>query len=156
MYKTGCRWDECHKKCTIGELGVQAEHHIKFRRDKNHKLDLVNGTYDKTEVHRVNVTYEQEVRQSFGCATTITTENGVDKQIGKRAKSFDYSGKTIVSIKVEKQNIRNKTERVRMLSSGGTWVYDPWGKVPSLRKSERLQSQVLAPLWKKGSKHLAS
>jgi hypothetical protein len=27
-------WDECHNKCTLGELGVQAKHHIKFRCDK--------------------------------------------------------------------------------------------------------------------------
>jgi hypothetical protein len=119
-------WDECHKKCTIGELGVQAEHHIKFRRDENGKLDLENGRYDDSEVHHVNVKYEQEVRQCFGCATTtITTEKGEEKQKGKRARSFDYSGKTIISIKAEKQNIRNEIERVRNLPIGRKWVYDP-------------------------------
>jgi hypothetical protein len=40
---------------------------------------------------------------SFGCATTITTENGKEKGIGKCSRSFNYSGKTIVSIKVENQ-----------------------------------------------------
>jgi hypothetical protein len=100
-------WDECHKKCTIGELGVKAEHHIKFRCDKNNKLDLVNGTFDDAEVHHVNVKYEQEVRQSFGCATMITTNSqGEEIRIGKTAKSFDYSTKTIISIKVENQNIK--------------------------------------------------
>jgi hypothetical protein len=53
-------WKECHIKCNIGELRVKAEHHIKFWRDKNNKLDLVNGTYDDAEVHHVNVKYEQE------------------------------------------------------------------------------------------------
>ena len=119
-------WDECHKKCTIGELGVQAEHHIKFRRDKNNKLDLVNGKYDEAEVHHVNVKYEQEVRQSFGCATTVTTnENGEEKRIGKTARSFDYSGKTIISIKAEDQNIKNEADRVRQLAMGSNWVFDP-------------------------------
>ena len=55
----------------------------------------------------------------------LTTENGEEKWIGKRARSFDYSGKTIISIKVEKQNIRNENERVRKLPIGGKWVYHP-------------------------------
>jgi hypothetical protein len=27
-------WDKCHKKCTISELSVKAQHHIKFPLDK--------------------------------------------------------------------------------------------------------------------------
>jgi hypothetical protein len=49
-----------------------------------------NGKYDDAEVHHVNVKYKQEVRQSFGCPpTTLMTENGEDKQTGKRTRSFD-------------------------------------------------------------------
>jgi hypothetical protein len=51
-----------------------------------------------------------------------------EKQIGKRAKPFDYSGKTIIAIKVENQNIINEIERVRKLPAGGTWVQDPQAK----------------------------
>jgi hypothetical protein len=47
--RTAWSWDKCHKKCMIGELGVQAEQHVKFWRDKNNKLDLENGTYDDAE-----------------------------------------------------------------------------------------------------------
>jgi hypothetical protein len=96
-------WEECHKKCTIvGELRVKAEHRIKFWCDKNNKLDLVKGTYDDAEVYyHVNVKYEQEIRHSFGCATTVTTNpNGEEIRIGKTVRSFDYLGKTIISIKV--------------------------------------------------------
>jgi hypothetical protein len=42
--------------------------------------------HNDAEVHHINVKYEQEVRMSFGCATTITTENGEEKQLGKCAR----------------------------------------------------------------------
>jgi hypothetical protein len=122
-------WDECHKKCTIGELGIQAEHHIKFRRDMNGKVDLKNGTYDDAEVHHVNVKYEQEVRQCFGCAMVNVLGTEEQQIVGKRARSFDYSGKTIISIKAENQNIKNECDRVRKLPrASGKWVYDPRAK----------------------------
>jgi hypothetical protein len=108
-------------------------------------------------VHHVNVKYEQEVRQSFRCATTITTnENGEEKRVGKRARSFDYSGKTIVSIKVELQNIRNENERVRKLPIGGGWVYDPREKGSFFEEERTSSIPSIGPILEKGLEHSAS
>jgi hypothetical protein len=44
-------WDKTQKKCIIGgQQGGKATQFVRFPRDDNGKIDLVNGAYDESEV----------------------------------------------------------------------------------------------------------
>ncbi len=70
-------WDKKHKKCIIGgQQGRKTTNFVRFPRDDNGKIDLVDGSYDDSKVSYLNVKYEKEVRLCLGCALVSDTERG--------------------------------------------------------------------------------
>jgi hypothetical protein len=48
-------WDKKHKKCIIGgQQGRKTTNFVRFPRDDNGKIDLVNGSYNESEVSFLN------------------------------------------------------------------------------------------------------
>jgi hypothetical protein len=123
-----CAWfDECHKKCHIGDCVAEGanEEYLVFPRNEAGKIDLLNGTYASEDRIKMKVKYAKEARFCFGCAVVTRKDDPTNKRIGRRCEPFDYSEKTLLSIK--EFGARQKTEisRVKSLSSGGEWVFDP-------------------------------
>ena len=125
-------WDETHKKCVIGRMNKLS---VKFRRDKNGKLDE-NGEFSQDDHFRLNVKYEKEVRLSLGCAIRDKRQDDdpEDVQIlkcgrevvGVALEPFNYSGKKIVSIKEFNKLAKREFERVRTtIKDKKQWETDP-------------------------------
>jgi len=126
-------WDETHRKCKIGK-GTGRKYQVQFRRNKDGsgKLDP-DGDYSEERLSFLKVKFEDEVRLCLGAGTVV--ENGAI--VGKRAHPFDYSGKTIITIKDRATKRRqaifqakqpekprdpnNPNEKPRM----GVWRVDP-------------------------------
>ena len=102
-------FDECHKKCKIGN---PIDRYMVFPRDKNNKLDLVNGTYNKDPKFLMKVKFSKEARFCFGCA--IVEKDGSTEQQGVRCEPFDYSEKTLLSIKEYKTRQKQKLEELKV------------------------------------------
>jgi hypothetical protein len=97
-------WDEVHKECTPGEGGIAGgskDTYVKFPRDKDGKLDLVNGEYSTEDVTITRVKYNEEFRLSLGGAMGIPLDKDGNKlQVeGRVALAFIYSTCILLSIK---------------------------------------------------------
>ena len=53
-------WDETHKKVHIGKGSKTVKSEVRFPRDSDNKIDLVNGTYAKRSTY-LQVKYPEEV-----------------------------------------------------------------------------------------------
>ena len=82
---------------------------------------MERGVYNKNnQPKRATFLYEQEGRFCLGVAK-VEGQDG--KIIGKRCPVFDYTEKKIVTISAYKEEMRNKLERIRNLtSSSSPWV----------------------------------
>jgi hypothetical protein len=70
------------------------------------------------------VKYEKEIRLCLGC-TLIEEKEENDMEEGRIATPFDYSSKTILSIKDYSHRQRTEIDRVRQLDKGGgLWVIE--------------------------------
>jgi hypothetical protein len=70
----------------------------------------------------LNVKYEKEIRFCLGCAM-VTLPDG--KETARRCKEYDYSGKTILSVKDYARRMEAEIRRVKNLPAGGSgWVFD--------------------------------
>jgi hypothetical protein len=111
-------WDETQRKCVIGGMaknstGDDVRNCVKFPRDINGNIDLVNGTYSEEHNSELKVKFEQEIRLCLGCAVV---EKGNEVR-GVRLLSFDYSGKTILTIKGWNARANTEIRHVKNLSS---------------------------------------
>ena len=125
-------WDETHRRCVVSDgKSVSKKSILRFRRDANGKLDDVNGTFSKNEITEMNCKYTDEVRLCLGCAVVtlanekgeaLFTEEGEPIREGRRANPFDYSGKTVVTIKDFGKKMKKQIEHVKSLKNAGGWV----------------------------------
>ena len=90
---------------------------MQFPRDKEGKLDLQLGTYRPKNTY-LQVKYPEEVRLCLGVAQ-IEVGNNI---VGIKARSFDYSGRVLVSINDYARLIKQEIQRVRGLKGKGA----PW------------------------------
>ena len=67
-------WDETHRKCLIGGISTNRNYSIKFKRNKDGRLDLKDGKFDEKQVQILNCKYEKECRLGLGCAM-VTPKN---------------------------------------------------------------------------------
>ena len=117
-------WDETHIRQEAGIVTTDG-YQIRLARDKDGKYDP-NGTYTE-ESKRPTFKYTEEARFCLGVASVKV--NG--KEIGKRCKSFDYTGEKIVSIHDMEQMIEKEIFRVRNLKCSSTkspWIINPYPK----------------------------
>jgi hypothetical protein len=115
-------FDECHKKCIIGGVANDRSNVVlRFPRDENGKLCVGSGSYSNEDVIRMKVKYAKEGRFCFSCA--IVEREG--EQVGVRGDTFDYSGKTLLSISEYNKRINVEITRVKGLTRGGAWINDP-------------------------------
>ena len=93
-------WDEVRSKFVPlsddGYVSTQYKDKImKFPRDVNRKLDVLNGTYSIETVTLKKFKYTDEFRLCLGVAVVTPIIGGVEQpQEGRRCKPFVYSGKT--------------------------------------------------------------
>ena len=113
-------WDEVHEKCNIGALVTKTKaYRLAFRVNKQGQFDP-KGKYDRTPKTKLNVKFDGETRMGLGCAA-VEYENGTVE--AKVCTIFNYSEKTIVSIKDWNDKLQLEFNRVRKLTGGG-WVID--------------------------------
>ena len=107
-------WDEMHCICEILNVPVATgnTYVLEFKRDKNGKLSA-DGKYRDKDCVILNYKYDQEIRLMLG-VTKVKLIDG--KIIGRRAKTFSYTGENIVSdkdfqfhLQQEIQTIKNTT-----------------------------------------------
>ena len=67
----------------------------------------------------MNIKFADEIRRCCGVAKISLGFN--NQELGVRCKSFDYSGKNLISIKDEEINIRNECLRVNKLPECNKW-----------------------------------
>ena len=112
-------WDEIHCKVNPGGgvAGGTKDSVVQFCRDKNGKIDLVNGEYSTDKVTRK---YTDEVCLSLGEAmVTPLDDNGDPLPVeGRVAKPFVYSCKTLLSINDCSKKTYDEFRRVQNLKSG--------------------------------------
>lgn len=122
-------WDEFHRKCTPGEglCGGTKKHRLIFKRNQSGKIDLENGTYTEYQLSEMNCKYIDEIRFGAGVAMVKPLQDGTEGDIivGRRARLFDYSSKTLVSVKEWNEKMGREMSRVQGLKSGGDWVKNP-------------------------------
>ena len=119
-------WDETHRKCVINGAGREIEFTIKFKRDADGKLDVKNGKYSDEETFELKVKFGQEIRLCLGCSVKAVKTDEGNTKVGVRLKPFDYSGKTILTIKDWNARTKDEIARVQNLSDKlGLWVIDP-------------------------------
>ena len=126
-------WDETHRSCNPGAGGIAGGARttfLRFHRDENGRLDP-NGTLSDSEKTFVNCKYTEEVRLSLGCATVTPVDATTGAKLpreGRRCIPFDYSAKTILTIKDYKGKQQKEMSRVKGLTGhGGGWVQKPPG-----------------------------
>jgi hypothetical protein len=116
-------WDEVHKKCWISNVREGTSDFKEFPRDADGKYDP-NGTY-KPEGESGGVTltpkYAKEVRLCIGVGIKV---NDDEEEEGVRLDAFDYSTKTIVSIKDYKEATATLIASVKKLTAsvGTGWI----------------------------------
>jgi predicted flap endonuclease-1-like 5' DNA nuclease len=111
-------WDESHQTCKLATDGNAKKTQVRFKRDKNGKLDPAGELKDPHKELRVK--YEKEVRLGLGCAATKC--RSTDKIEGKRCKAYCYSGKVVVTIKDYNERIQDEIKRVKGLKGNNFWV----------------------------------
>ena len=111
-------WDENHIKVKAG-TATETDRQTLFPRDDAGNLDLINGTYSEERGNCMNIKFADEIRRCCGVAKISLGSN--NQELGVRCKSFDYSGKTLISIEAEEQNILNECIRVNNLKVGEDW-----------------------------------
>jgi hypothetical protein len=111
-------WDETHQKCKIGGTGTDRDRTLWVKRDENGKLDK-NGKLADTK-KRSKVKYEKEGR--FGLGVTATKSSEDSDPVGVRMLAYDYSGKTLISLKERDARRREEITRVHNLKGGLPWV----------------------------------
>jgi predicted flap endonuclease-1-like 5' DNA nuclease len=114
-------WDETHVDCTIGNIGgTLNDMHTTFPRDASGRIDVSEGQHDKDPPGQLNVKYEKQVRLCLGCAATMDSSG---KVTGRVAKSFDYSGRIVLTIKDWNARMYTEFKRVKGLTSKSSqWV----------------------------------
>jgi hypothetical protein len=125
-------WDETHRRCVVSDgKSLSKKSILRFRRDANGKLDDVNGTFSTNEITEMNCKYTDEVRLCLGCAVVtladekgepLLSDDGKPIREGRRANPFNYSGKTVVTIKDFGEKMKKQIEHVRNLKTKGDWV----------------------------------
>ena len=118
-------WDETHRKCLIGGITSHKDFNLQFPRNKNGRLDVVNGEYSNEEKSVLNVKYEKECRLGLGVAVVVPlAEDGTSlPHNGRRCHPFNYTTKVLISVddykrlkKVEIKRVKNLTGRL------GVWI----------------------------------
>ena len=102
---------------------------MKFPRDKQGNLNIINGNYSTNREKMVRVKYSDEVRLCLGVAA-VEMNGGIT---GKHCQAIDYTGKVIISPEEEEKRIRNEIQRVKGLKGNRPpWIqkshppdYDP-------------------------------
>jgi len=114
-------WDETHKKCLIGGFSSSREFGFVFKRDKQGKIDEKVGSYSEKDVEKLNVKYETEGRFGLGCACVQPVDSeGFE---GRSCEIFDYSGRTIITIKDYEACKKNEFDRIRKLKdTSKVWI----------------------------------
>ena len=123
-------WDEVHKKVMPGSddgyvKSPYKDHILKFPRDANGKIDLLNGSYSKEKVTVMKCKYMDEVRLCLGVAVVTPVIDSVEQPMeGRRCKPFVYSGQTLLSLTDYDKKVQNEINRVRTLKGGHSsgWV----------------------------------
>ena len=120
-------WDETHRKCLVGGLSSSKEFVLKFKRNSEGKLDADNGEYSKEECRKLDCKYEQEGRFGLGCAVIEQQkQDGSWFERGMKCKLFDYSGKTLISLKDYEAKKNQEFLRIRSLSTkSAVWISNP-------------------------------
>ena len=105
-------------KVRIG-TATEAFKKYSFPRDGRGVLDLINGTYTEERENTLNTKHPDEVRRCCDNASISLGYN--NKEIGVRCKPFNYSGKTIISIKDNEELILKECLRVNKLKDCEEW-----------------------------------
>mmetsp|Transcript_9551 Transcript_9551/g.17990 ORF Transcript_9551/g.17990 Transcript_9551/m.17990 type:complete len:419 (-) Transcript_9551:569-1825(-) len=119
-------WDETHKVVESGEFGSKRNVQIRFHRDKEGRLDP-NGELRSAGI-QMSFKYPGQTRLGLGCGIVerkLVSEDGEETLVrdGCRAKPYDYSGKTLVSIKNWTKLISGEIKRVRKLTGKNSgWI----------------------------------
>ena len=107
-------WDKTHAEV---QIGCTADYTTSFTRNKDGVLDK-EGEY-AIDKEILNTKYTDKIRICVGVAKCLM-ENG--DIVGKRAETFDYSGKVILSMKEYLARRQCKMKCVRDLPVGANWV----------------------------------
>ena len=119
-------WDETHRKCLIGGSSSTKNYQMLFQRDRNGRIDLVNGNYSEERKTILNVKYEKECRVGLGCAMIQpkSSDGTLLPAVGVRCNLFDYTSKTLISIDDYDKMVKIEIARVKALQSTklGFWI----------------------------------
>jgi hypothetical protein len=123
-------FDETHRKACPGTADGTSvallnckKHVFLVPRDKNGKIDPVNGVIEEKEISQAYVKYSEEGRFCLGvCVDKVVDADGNEKFIGKRLPLYDYTGKVLLSPADFDALILKELNRVKNLKCGGKWV----------------------------------
>ena len=107
-------WGETHTKV---QIGCTADFTTSFKRNEDGVLDK-DGEY-AADKEILNTKYTDEIRLCIGVAKCELSSGEV---MGRRAETFDYSGKVILSKKDYLAWRQREIDRVRGLPVGSNWV----------------------------------
>ena len=88
---------------------------------------MEKGEYSTDECRKLDCKFEQEGRFGLGCALVeMKAHDGSWIERGEKCPLFDYSGRTLLSIKDFETKKRQEFNRVRNLSSkSAAWISNP-------------------------------
>eukprot|EP00978_Attheya_sp_CCMP212_P024074 scaffold75072_cov51-Attheya_sp.AAC.2 len=113
-------WDETHKKVYVGFQGANGSNtQCCFKWDANCALDS-EGELAESSSYLLKMKYTEEVRLCLGVGQVRKIGEAIAK--GIRAMPFDYSGRTLLTIKDYMKRIVNEIARVKSLTGkSGPW-----------------------------------
>ena len=142
-------WDETHRKCLIGGISSSRDFILKFKRNVEGKLDLEKSEYSTDECRKLDYKFEQEGRFGLGCALVeVKPHDGSWLERREKCPMFDYSARTLLSIKDYEIKKRQEFNRICNLSTkSAVWISNPRDPA-AIYKSDQLI--VLNKVGKKG------